>query len=116
MDNTATVKALHVDASEFEMPQDVKLAKIAQALAHEDVISAEHSETVYTVSGDNYGNEGFSLIRGQQHLGFLGALAFQKALLHQLFDGGGSRCRGADALTFYALRHTVCTGGFHRMK
>lgn len=56
MDNTATIKALHVDASEFEMPQDVKLAKIAQALAHEDMISAEHTETVYTVSyGTAYG-------------------------------------------------------------
>lgn len=54
MDNTATIKALHVDASEFEMPQDVKLAKIAQALAHEDMISAEHTETVYTVAS-SYG-------------------------------------------------------------
>ena len=64
----------------------------------------------------HYGNKGFSLIRGQQHLGFLGALALQKALLHQLFNGGGTGCRGADALTLHALRHTVCTGGFHRMK
>ena len=55
MDNTATVKALHIDASEFEMPQDVKLAKIAQALAHEDMDTgmhsmAEYSVTVYSVS------------------------------------------------------------------
>lgn len=35
MDKTATIKALHIDASEFEMPQDVKLAKIAKALAHD---------------------------------------------------------------------------------
>ena len=64
----------------------------------------------------HYGDEGFALVRGQQHLGFLTALAFQKALLHQLFDGGGSGCRGADALTLHALRYTVCTGGFHCMK
>lgn len=60
MDKTATVKALHVDASEFEMPQDVKLAKIAQALAHEDMDTgmhsmAEYSVTVYTVVGSSYG-------------------------------------------------------------
>ena len=60
-------------------------------------------------------NKGFALVGRQQYLGFLGALALQKTLLHQFFDGGGSRCRGADALTFYALRHTVCTGGFHRV-
>ena len=40
MDKTATIKALHIDASEFEMPQDVKLAKIAKALAHEDILFA----------------------------------------------------------------------------
>ena len=64
----------------------------------------------------HHGDEGFALIRGQQHLGFLVALPLQKALLHQFFDGGGSGCRGADALTFHTLRHTVCTSGFHRMK
>ena len=64
----------------------------------------------------HHSDEGFSLIRGQQHLGFLVALALQKALLHQLFNGGGSGCRSADTLTFYALRHTIRTGSFHRMK
>ena len=64
----------------------------------------------------HHGDEGFALVGGQKHLGFLGAFPFQKALLHQLFDGGGSGCRGADALMFYTLRHTVCTSGFHRMK
>ena len=49
MDNTATVKALHIDASEFEMPQDVKLAKIAQALAQEDMISVNPTKTTYGV-------------------------------------------------------------------
>ena len=60
MDKTATIKALHVDASEFEMPQDVKLAKIAQALAREDMDTgmhsmAEYSVTVYTVVAPGYG-------------------------------------------------------------
>ena len=64
----------------------------------------------------HHGDEGFSLVGGQQHLGFLVALALQKALLHQLFDGGSSGCWSADALTLYTLWHTVCTGGFHRMK
>ena len=31
----------------------------------------------------------------------------------QFFDGGGSRCRSADALTFHTLRHTVCTRCLH---
>ena len=64
----------------------------------------------------HHSDEGFSLIRGQQNLGFLGAFAFQKALLYQFFDGGGSGSRGADALTFHTLRHTIRTGSFHRMK
>ena len=49
MDKTATIKALHVDASEFEMPQDGKLAKIAQALAQEDMISVNRTKTTYGV-------------------------------------------------------------------
>ena len=64
----------------------------------------------------HYGNKGFALVGRQQHLGFLVALALQKALLHQLFNSCGAGGRGADALTFHTLRHTVCTGGFHRMK
>ena len=49
MDKTPDDKALHVDTSEFEMPQDGKLAKIAQALAQEDMISANRTETTYAV-------------------------------------------------------------------
>lgn len=50
MDKTATIKALHIDASEFEMPQDVKLAKIAKALAHEDMDTGMHRMAEYSVS------------------------------------------------------------------
>ena len=64
----------------------------------------------------HHGDEGFALVGGQQHLGLFAALPFQKALLHQLFNSCGAGGRGADALTFHTLRHTVCTGGFHRMK
>jgi len=64
----------------------------------------------------HHSNEGFALVRGQKHLVFLGALAFQKTLLHQFFDGGGSGCRGTDALTLHALRHTVRTGGLHSVQ
>ena len=60
--------------------------------------------------------EGLNPIRGQQHLGFLVALAFQKTLLHQFFNSCGSGCRGADALPLHALRHTVCTCGFHSVQ
>ena len=63
----------------------------------------------------HHGDEGFALVGGQQHLGFLVALAFQKTLLHKLFNGGSTGSWGADALTLHALRHTVCTGGFHRV-
>lgn len=54
MDNTAAVKGLHIDVSAFEMPEDVKLAKLVKALSCEKVNAAEHTETVYTVgSGDS---------------------------------------------------------------
>ena len=61
----------------------------------------------------HHGDEGFALVGGQQHLGFLVALPFQKALLHQFFNGCRSGCRSADALTLHALRHTVCTRCLH---
>jgi len=64
----------------------------------------------------HHGDEGFALVGGQQHLGFLGAFPFQKALLHQLFDSSRSGSRSSDALTLHALRQTVRTGGFHCMK
>jgi len=64
----------------------------------------------------HHGNEGFALVGGQQHLGLFAALTLQKALLHQLFNGGGSRCRGADTLTFNILRHTIRTSGFHSVQ
>ena len=51
MDNTATVKTLHIDASEFEMPEDVKPAKIAKALSHEDMDTGmSDAAAAYTVS------------------------------------------------------------------
>ena len=59
---------------------------------------------------------GEPLESGQQHLGFLVALALQKAFLYQFFDGSSTSSWSADALTLCILWHTVRASCFHRVQ
>ena len=64
----------------------------------------------------HYGNKGFTLVGWQQHFRFPVTFAFQKTFRHQLFDSSGTGRWGSDALTLHTLRHTVRTGGLHRVQ
>ena len=64
----------------------------------------------------HYGDKGFTFVGGQQHLGFLVALALQKAFCHQLFDNSRSCSRSSNALTLCILWHTVRASCFHRVQ
>ena len=64
----------------------------------------------------HHGDKGLTLIGRQQCLGLFIALALQKALCHQLFDGSSAGGRGADALTIDALRHGFRAGSLHRVQ
>ena len=95
----------------------ISVIKVSGSISPRSIRSSFVSQSA-VISGD-WISSGITVMRalplsvGSSTLVFLGALPFQKALLHQFFNGCRSGCRSADALTLHALRHTVCTRCLH---